>query len=164
MIERNDEIVKQLEAGVLAEKPGTNEHKMAVESLTRYMNTVSESEKTVADIRQSQNKLDDDLSIKHTDLELKANEQEFRKRELEIREKELEYRKEKDAADAIATQRSERIRTLWDGAKTAISLVGLAVSTYFGLIILKENDDGKPLVTNHGRSLSNSVFKWNFFK
>ena len=160
MFETNDVILKQLEDGVLAEKPGSNEHKVAMDALTRYISTMSESEKVVADIRQSQNKLDDDLSIKHTELELKANEQEFKNRELELREKELKYRQLRDSADAVEAAKAEKRQGVMDTVKTIVSVVSLAVSTAFGVIILKENEDGKPLLTNHGRSLSSSVFKW----
>ena len=153
----NDEILKQLEAGVLAEKPGTNEHKIAMDALSKYIQTMSEVDKTEAELRMKQNSLDDDLTNKENELKLKIDDFEYRKQK---DSEELKYRKEKDAADAIAEEKRSRSQKFMDIARTAITGIGLVVNTVLAVAILKENDDGKPIISNHGRALVNKVFRF----
>ena len=169
--EQNRDILKQLEAGVLNEKPGTASHKLAVDALSEYLRTYSDMSRTEAELRMKQNAMDDDLSFKHTELELKSNEMDIRKekdleekwareRELALRERELDNRQIKDEAEAKAAAASEKRQTIMDVIKTVVSVAGLAINTALAVVILKQNEDGKPLLTNHGRALSNSIFKW----
>lgn len=147
---RNEEILKQLEAGVLAEKPGTNEHKIAMDALSKYLATCSEIEKTESELRMKQNSMDDELKTTEVELGLKTN-------ELELKTQQFEYQKEKDAKDAVAEEKRSKWNGIWEGVKTGLSVLTLGINTILAVEILKENYDGKPLLSNPGRALSNSI-------
>lgn len=147
---RNEEILKQLEAGVLAEKPGTNEHKIAMDALSKYLTTCSEIEKTESELRMKQNSMDDELKTTEVELGLKTN-------ELELKTQQFEYQKEKDTKDAVAEEKRSKWNGIWEGVKTGLSVLTLGINTILAVEILKENYDGKPLLSNPGRALSNSI-------
>lgn len=147
---RNEEILKQLEAGVLAEKPGTNEHKIAMDALSKYLTTCSEIDKTESELRMKQNSMDDELKTTEVELGLKTN-------ELELKTQQFEYQKEKDTKDAVAEEKRSKWNGIWEGVKTGLSVLTLGINTMLAVEILKENYDGKPLLSNPGRALSNSI-------
>lgn len=147
---RNEEILKQLEAGVLAEKPGTNEHKIAMDALSKYLTTCSEIDKTESELRMKQNSMDDELKTTEVELGLKTN-------ELELKTQQFEYQKEKDTKDAVAEEKRSKWNGIWEGVKTGLSVLTLGINTILAVEILKENYDGKPLLSNPGRALSNSI-------
>ena len=150
----NQEILKQLEAGVLAEKPGTSEHKIATDALTKYVQTMAEIEKQEAELRMKQNQLDDDITNHEDDMRMRTEELEYRKQK---DADEMKYRKAKDDADAKAEECRSKKQRIMDGIKMGLSGLGLLINTVLAVEILKENFDGKPLVSSPGRALSNSI-------